>query len=211
MLARLIVAASLLPLLAACEIPPDLVTRSEPPSAEGQPYPNLASVPPNPRRGQPTATAAQLQALEADRQASREADEKLRAAAIPESPPAPVRLPAIGPRGVSSIAPPQVTEAAQGGSVLSLEFPAGSNRVTDAQRQQIRGSSGAFGRSDSRVRVVGVWTRETDRPAARARAQAVAGEIIRQGVPAARVDIRDALMAGQGGQPGRSVEIFVDY
>src|SRR5262245_17710859 len=125
MLPRPIVAVFLVAALAGCEISSELAARSEPPPAEGKPYPNLASVPPNPRCVQPAATEAQLRQLEVERAAAREADAKLRAAAIPDQPSPPVQLAPVGPRGVSAVAPTAAAAAApagQGGAILNLEF-----------------------------------------------------------------------------------------
>lgn len=210
---RRIACALLLAALSGCEIPADLVERAEPPSAEGMPYPNLASVPNNPGRARPAAAQAEVRSLEAEREAAREADEKLRAAAIPDAPPLPARIAPLaqargpaGPPPVPVTPPPRPPSApALPAGAVSLAFAAGATRLDDGQKETIRASAAKFDAPNSRIRVVSAWSDGGERGQARARAQAVAAEIIRQGVAANRVDIRDSQ-----GTAGR-VEIFVDY
>lgn len=201
-----------MPLLAACEGAGPLglgrLLEAEPaprpagvagiadPGQEPEGYPRLATVPPPPPSTTNLRRQGDAEALATDRARAQAIDQALRGGAPP-----PTQAPSRPP--TPALAPAAPGQAPAGADVslklAELSFARGSGTLSDADRRRLRETAGVILARDGRVRVVA----RTDDGGVRA--QAVAGELVRNGVPAARISLRTEGARDQG------VEIYLDY
>lgn len=163
--------------LPACSFLPDdanparLIRNADdaPPPGQSDEFPNLASVPDKPR---PASSVDDIKAtrasLTAERERARRTDRAVRAGVLPDDT---TRADAIEP--------------------VSIEFAAGSAVLSDEGRSALQQLANELDRSGGTVRVVG-WAGGTgsgvdDDKLAKARADAVAAELSRLGVPHGRI------------------------
>ena len=190
---------------------------TEPPPAEGRPYPNLATVPNYPGREPAADRKQEIDKLTASRDAAIDADQAVRSADVTPSNPEPARRPMssdvrVTPGGTQTAAaekpiaspvrtPPGATPTLPStlfmGSVVVDEQ---GSPLAAFQRKVLEDAAAMAVKDQARIRLVGGTS-----PATRDR---VASDLVQLGVPASRI----TGTARPGPGPTRpAVEIFVDY
>lgn len=188
---------------------------TEPPPAEGRPYPNLATVPTSPGLAPAANRKQEIDKLVASRDAAIDADQSVRSADVTPGTSEPDRRPMSSDvRVTAGGSPPAAAQVASPARTppgatptLSSSLFMGSVVVEEQggplaafQRKVLEDAAAMAVKDQARIRLVGGAS-----PATRDR---VASDLVQLGVPASRI----TGTARPGPGPARpAVEIFVDY